>query len=77
MLPICIILEKLFLLTYMKYDLPPPHTRKRYPCFDVAVGLVWSNDPERYAGGSVATGRVSYARHVRGNDPDEMEYMIL
>jgi hypothetical protein len=25
----------------------------RYPYFDVVVGLVWSHDPKRYAGGSV------------------------
>jgi hypothetical protein len=24
-----------------------------YPYFDVVVGLVWSNDPKSYAGGSV------------------------
>jgi hypothetical protein len=30
-----------------------PH--RRYPCFDVVVGLAWSNDPESYDGGSVAT----------------------
>jgi hypothetical protein len=42
------------------------------------MGLVWSNDPESYAGGSndpeshaggsVATGRVSLAGHVEGYD---------
>jgi hypothetical protein len=26
---------------------------RRYPYFDVVVGLVWSNDPEGYAGSSV------------------------
>jgi hypothetical protein len=26
----------------------------RYPYFDVVVGLVWSHDPESYAGGSVS-----------------------
>jgi hypothetical protein len=26
---------------------------RRYPYFDVVVGLVWSHDPESYAGGSV------------------------
>jgi len=26
------------------------------------VGLVWSNDPEIYAGGSLATGRAFHAR---------------
>jgi len=33
-------------------------------------GLVWSNDPETNAGGSVATGRASHARHIEGDDPD-------
>ena len=30
-----------------------------YPQFDIMVGLVWSDDPESYAGGSVPTGRAS------------------
>jgi len=33
-------------------------------------GLVRSNDPESYAGGSVATGRVSHAGQVKGDAPD-------
>jgi len=36
-----------------------------YPYFDAVVGLEWSNDPESYAGGSIATGRVSHARQVK------------
>jgi hypothetical protein len=32
--------------------------------------LEWSNDPESYAGGNVATGRVSLAGQVEGDDPD-------
>jgi hypothetical protein len=35
---------------------------------------VWSNDPESYAGGSVATGRVSLAGKVKGDDPDWKGY---
>ena len=35
---------------------------------------MWSNDPETYAGSSVATGRASHARHVEGDDPDKKEY---
>jgi len=31
------------------------------------VGLAWSNDPESYAGGSVATGTVSHAGQVKGD----------
>jgi hypothetical protein len=41
-----------------------------YPYIDLVVGLVWSNDPESYAGASVATGRVSLAGQVKGDDPD-------
>jgi hypothetical protein len=41
-----------------------------YPYFDVVVGLTWSNDPESYAGGSIATGRFSLAGQVKGDDPD-------
>jgi hypothetical protein len=36
---------------------------------DVVVGLVWSNDPERYAGGNIATGRATHAGQVEGDDP--------
>jgi hypothetical protein len=35
---------------------------------------VWSNDPESYAGGSVATGRVSLAGQVKGDDSDQKGY---
>jgi hypothetical protein len=31
---------------------------------------VWSNDPEGYAGGSVATGGATHAVQVEGDDPD-------
>jgi hypothetical protein len=27
---------------------------RRYPYFDVVVGLVWSHDPKSYAGGSLS-----------------------
>jgi hypothetical protein len=47
----------LFCRTIM--NTPPPN-----------VGLAWSNDPESYAGRSVATGRVSLAGQVKGDDPD-------
>jgi len=49
-----------------------PH--RRYPYFDVVVGLLWSNDPESYAGGSDATGMTSHARQVKGDDPDKKGY---
>jgi hypothetical protein len=35
-----------------------PH---RYLYFDIVVGLARSYDPESYAGGSVAAGKVSHA----------------
>jgi hypothetical protein len=35
---------------------------------------VWSNDPESYAGGRVATSRVSLAGQVKGDDPDYKGY---
>ena len=35
---------------------------RKYPLFDAVVGLVWSNDPKSYAGGSISIGRASYAR---------------
>jgi hypothetical protein len=38
--------------------------------FEVVVWLVWSNDPESYAGGSIATGRATHAGQVEGDDPD-------
>jgi len=35
---------------------------------------VWSNDPETYAGGIIATCRASHGGHVDGDDPDKMGY---
>ncbi len=37
----------------------------------LVVGLVYPNDPESYAGGSVATGRASLARQVDGEGSDK------
>ena len=45
-----------------------------YPYFDIVVGLVTSHDPESYAGGSLATGRVSHARQVKDDGPDKKGY---
>jgi hypothetical protein len=39
--------------------------------FRLVVGFVWSNDPESYAGGSVATGRAIQAGQVKGDDTDK------
>jgi hypothetical protein len=38
--------------------------------FFVVVGPACLEDPESYAGSSVATGRVSHARQVKGDRPD-------
>jgi hypothetical protein len=38
------------------------------------MGLVWSHDPESYAGSSNATGRASRARQAKGDDPDKNGY---
>jgi len=35
---------------------------------------VRSHDPESYAGGSLATGRFSHARQVKGDNPDKKGY---
>jgi len=35
------------------------------------VGFVWSNDPESEAGCSIATGRVTQAGLVKGDEPDK------
>jgi hypothetical protein len=42
-----------------------------YPYFEVVVRLVWSKDPESYAGSNVVTGRASHAGQVEGDEPDE------
>jgi hypothetical protein len=42
----------------------------RHIYFVVVVWLAWSNDPENYASGSVATGRASKAGEVENDDPD-------
>jgi hypothetical protein len=36
----------------------------------LVVGLSWSNESRGYAGGSVASGRVSHARLVCDENPD-------
>jgi hypothetical protein len=38
------------------------------------VELAWSDDPENYVDGSLATGRVFHAGQVKGDDPDEKGY---
>jgi len=53
---------------------PPP---RRYLYSDVVVELVWSNNPESCAGGSVAFGRASHDGQVKGDDPDKKGYLGL
>jgi len=36
--------------------------------------LAWCNDPGSYAGGSIATGRVTLAGQVKGEHPDKERY---
>jgi hypothetical protein len=50
------------------------YREKTHSDFGILVGLTWSNVPESYAGGSVATGRASQARQVRDDDPDKMSW---
>jgi hypothetical protein len=50
------------------------YSPRRYFYLDAVVGLAWSYDPESYAGGSVAAGRVSHAGQVKGDDPDKKGY---
>jgi hypothetical protein len=46
---------------------------RRYPYFDIVVGVAWSYDPdcESYAGGNVAAGRISHVGQVKGDNPDK------
>jgi len=46
--------------------MPPSRRCLRY---EVVGGLGRPNDPESYAGGSVAIGRVSHAGQVKGDGP--------
>jgi hypothetical protein len=48
----------------------------RHPYFEVVAGLARSEDPEpeRYAGGSIATGRGCHAVQVKSDDPDKKGY---
>ena len=45
-------------------------THRCYSCFDVGMGLVLSDVPDRYAGRSIADVRVSHARQVKVDTPD-------
>jgi hypothetical protein len=43
---------------------------------DVVVRLAWSYDPESYADGSVAVGRVSHTTQIKDDDPDKNGYPV-
>jgi len=58
-------------LHFQKYTLYVYTSPQSYHYFIAVVGFVWSNDPESYAGGSVATARVSLAGQVEGDNADK------
>jgi hypothetical protein len=39
------------------------------------AGLAWTEDPQSYASGSIATGRGFHAGQVKGDDPDKKGYL--
>jgi hypothetical protein len=53
------------------------YSPRRYPYFEVVVGLVWSHDPKSYVAVAYATGRASHARQVKGDDPDKRDTVVL
>ena len=40
------------------------------------MGLVWPNDSESYADGSLAFGRATHVRQIEGNDRDKKGYPV-
>jgi hypothetical protein len=50
---------------------------KRPPSRRPYSDVVWSCDPESYAGGSVAIRKVSHAGQVKGDDPDKKGTLVL
>jgi hypothetical protein len=42
----------------------------------VKMGLAWSDNPESYTGGSVASCRACHAKQVKGDDPDKEESFL-
>jgi hypothetical protein len=51
--------------------------RRRYPYFDIVAGLAWSEDPESYAGGRIATGRGSYVAQVKVMTQTKRDSLVL
>jgi hypothetical protein len=67
----CINASLLVLTEYCEMHTVHTHFPHRwYLHFVVVVGLACLQDPESYAGGSIATGRVSHAGQVKGDRPD-------
>jgi hypothetical protein len=50
------------------------YSPRRYHYFNIAKGFARSNNPESYAGGSVAISRASHVGQVEGDDPDKNGY---
>jgi hypothetical protein len=63
----CSVLKRLYVFVTVA-----PH--RRYPYFDVVVGLVRSFDPEICAGCSEGTCTPFHASQVKGDDPDKKGY---
>jgi hypothetical protein len=57
-------------MTIINYVVESRIPSRRCLHFEVVGGIDWSNNPESYAGGSVATARASLAGEVKGDDPD-------
>jgi hypothetical protein len=47
-----------------------------YPSFEVVVGLAWSYDPQEYASGRVATGRVFHPGQIKYGT-DKWDTLVL
>jgi hypothetical protein len=45
--------------------------------FHAVAALAWSEDPESYTGGSIATGRDSHDEQVTGDDTDKKDNQVL
>jgi hypothetical protein len=61
------------LCTFLVNRALQPH--QRCPYFDVVVGLERSYELESYAGSSLASGRISHARQVKGDGPEKKGYL--
>ena len=48
-----------------------------YPRFAIVVGFAWSKGHDCYAGSNVATGRVSRGGHIKGDDPEKRDTLVI